>query len=278
MDPEATQQGAEAVNPRNAALAQIAQQAHAQVAPDLQAFDEDTGEIEAAPVTPDPVEPEPVEPEAAPVVAAQPEVEVIVVDGHRLEVPRDKLLEAGRRTLQKESAADKRLQEATELKRQWEARINGAAPSSDAQLQQQPTTAFDPAALVQSLDQQIESKLYVREANKAAQQFLSEFKDIAENPMAMKLAVALENERLAVAAALGEPPGDPWEAYRKHGEAIRQHFGMKPVTPRDKTELKRSISTVPAASARAPAPQVQRPKTTSEIIAEQRKARHQRVE
>lgn len=50
----------------------------------------------------------------------QAEIERIKVDGKEIEVPRTKVIEAGIRTLQKETAADQRLEEATNLKRSAE--------------------------------------------------------------------------------------------------------------------------------------------------------------
>lgn len=301
MTDEATPTGAEAevtqaevkptTNPRTAAIQQIAAQAHANVAEDLQEFDEATGEIaprddkgrfakkdepQVAEATPEPVKAE--EPKD------EPKLESIVVDGRKLEVPLDRVLEAGRRALQKESAADKRLQEAAHLKKQWEARIKELSPQGDTALPGEgvttegpATNGFDPAMLSETIDRTLDQKLYDREARKAAERFQKEFPEIAKDKRLMGLAGVMEDERLATVQALGDDLGDPWEAYRKHGDDIRRLVGYKAPVSEDRLDRKRQTASVPAASARTQAPQPTRPKTTSEIIEEQRKARHQRV-
>lgn len=213
-----------------------------------------------------------------------PRMVQIVVHGQTIEVAEDKIIEAGKRTLQKESAADKRLQEAERIRRDALAlmdRARGVAqvePSQDAPLTEaQPATRDDPAAL----DVLLEQKLYMRDAQKAANNFRKEFADIAGDPYLMQIAANLEQERLDHAAAIGEPFGDPEEAYRKHGESIRKWLKERapavattPTTDRQAlAERKRTITTVPAATARARPSAPARPQTVSEIIEAERLAR-----
>lgn len=291
LDP--TQQGGPELQPahagRNAALAEIAKRAHEEVAPDLKAFDEATGEIAQDEPKNDPepqqtAEPEQRdEPEQTP---AEPKAKMvqIVVHGQTIEVPEDKIIEAGRRTLQKETAADKLLQEAAEKRRQAEALFQQAqqrvsqdpahsAPSREDAPQ-------EPQLTPQVLDQYMEQKLYMRDAQRAVQVFEQEYPEIANDPVLRGYAARLEDERLHHAAAVGEPVGDPIEAYRKHGETVRkwlqERTGNKPAVPQDKQERKRTITSVQAANARAPAPQEKKPMTTSEIIEQQRLARRGR--
>jgi hypothetical protein len=312
----ATQTGADSLQPahagRNAALAQIARAVNESYQEDLSPFDETSGQIlpkqQATQATQQPAQTtaeaeqdgeqqgeqdeQQEQQQAAPATTTPEEdVETIVVQGQQVQVKKSQLLDAGRRTLQKEATADKRLQEATELLRQAQAYAQGtrqsAQPSQDAgqfsqSLPGQDETngsgaqarqaTPDPRALVRE-------ELWMHDATKAAQKFQDEFKDIAADPLLMRLASQLEDERLAQAAEQGLPPGDPWEAYRKHGETIRERF-LKPqattVTPAvsaDRLERKRSTTTVVGSGARMQASQPQKALTTSEIIEQQRLAR-----
>lgn len=282
MDLDPTQTGGAPdpkLNPRNAAMAQIAGQVDARQAEDLQDFDEETGEIkpkaEGKPnTTPaqDDVRPMEVEPEPAPVK----EMDTIIVDGQSLEVEKSRIYEAGKRTLQKESAADKRLQEANEMLARAKAFTRASpdpaqqpAPSQDAPHTQ--AIGLDPT----QLDTFLENKLYMRDANKAAAKFKEDFPDIVSDPFLGQMAAQLEQKRLDEATALGESFGDPFEAYRKHGETVREWLAKRTGQPApvDKQERKRTITAVPSTSARAPQPKEDVPKTTSQIIEEQRLAR-----
>ncbi len=269
-----------APNPRDAAIAQIGQAVHDRTAPDLAHFNEDTGET--TPMVPAEVKPvEEPAPVAEPVVQEPIKMEALVVDGQRIEVPIDKVLEAGRRTLQKESAADARLREASLLLQQARqaAKQNQPVqgdpePSPDAQ-GQQATKGLDPAMLEETVARITERKLYESSAQTAAARFKAEFPDIAADPNLMKLAASREDERLATVSALGEPLGDPWEAYRKHGEEIRKwKGGFTPVTA-DKTERKRDLTVVQGASARAPAKTEEKPLTLAQEIEQMRQQRSQ---
>jgi hypothetical protein len=296
IDP--TQQGGQeevkpTINPRNAAMAQIAQGVHDGVKDELAGFDEDTGVIEQkAETTPADV---PDEPSAVTQVAAEPKPEdtkprmlTIVVDGQSIEVEETRILEAGKRTLQKESAADRRLQEAAEKERRADAMLQRAqrlstpdaatleqTPSQDASPQSHQQPAFDPV----SIDTYLENKLYMRDANKAAEKFKADFPEIAGDPHLMSIAANLEQQRLNTATALGESFGDPFEAYRKHGEAVKdwlqKRTGTTPPaqTMQAKAEAKRTITAIPAVNARAPAPATPKVLTVSEQIEQMRTAR-----
>jgi hypothetical protein len=287
---------------RSSVEEEIAAKVHAEMAPDLQAFNEETGEIIPNAPAEEKAEPEgdayqpasdtateaAPEPEPTPAAPPAPKMVSIVVDGQAIEVEESRIIEAGKRTLQKDQAADRRLQEATQAKRQAEELLRQAqrlsnpdtahqdpAPSQDApQQHQQATQGLDP----QALDTYLENKLYMRDAQKAADSFRKEFPDIAADPHLMGMAASLETQRLSTATALGESFGDPYEAYRKHGEAVREWMrklsGKGPVVNMaDKAEKKRTILTVPAASARPAPPAPPREPTVSEIIEAERKAR-----
>lgn len=302
----ATPTGAESLQPahagRNAALAQIATAVNASYQQDMAAFNEETGEIAAKPKA----EPEKVEAAAeveqqeeqqqesqeaiqqTQTQAPQDEMETIVVDGQQVQVKRTQLLDAGKRTLQKEATADKRLAEAAEIRRQAEAFLNAARrqPSQDADTQVQSPSSDatnedgrqQVRATPQDWDALVDQRLYLRDAEKAAQKFKAEFPEITQDPLLARLVSQLEDERIAKAVAEGTPLGDPWEAYKGHGETIKSRF-IKPATSaqsavsEDRQERKRSTTTVVGAGARAQSPQPQKTLTTAEQIEKMRIAR-----
>lgn len=301
-------------NPRNAFEAEIAARVQAQAADELSGFNEDTGEItqKAEAKEPEPAAAEPGGGEQEPAVQATPEPEkprmlTIIVDGQPIEVEESKALEAGKRTLQKDNAADRRLQEAARKLQEAEATrrsveaqaayirqvaqqhgIELQAPSEDAPQQSQQTTpSLDPAALGAI----IENQIYIRDAQRAAAKFWNDYPDIAQDPYLRQMAANLEEERLNAAKSVGEPFGDPFDAYRAHGETIRGWL-KKRTAPEvtaspaitDKAERKRTITAIPAVNAKSPAPVEKRPPTVSEIIEAERIARtqgrraHQRIQ
>lgn len=306
MTTDATQQGVSDQQPtqnnRANAMAQIAKSVHEQNAADLRAFNEDTGEM-GGPIEPTP-EPEQ-KPAATTVQEALAEVdkpeptqdqppaddgfETIIVSGEERKVKREQLIDAGRRTLQKQAAADKALEEANETLRRakaYEQRVLSGQPSEqDAGQYQQPSSdaanGFGQLAQQATPDQigaLIEQKLWLNDADKAVKRFQEEFKDIADDPYAVRIAVMLEDERLAKARAEGAPLGDPWEAYRKHGETVRAWLGKArpqaaPTVSADKADRKRDTVTVTGSTTRQPTPTQAKTPTTAEVIEAQRLAR-----
>lgn len=287
-------------------MEQVVANAQAQVAGEMADFDEDTGVVTPREVPPSP-EPTP-EPddeviltpakEETPAEPPKPRMVPIVVDGQTLEVEEQRVIDAGKRTLQKESAADRRLAEANRMRQEAEEIFNRAkalqprasqdpaqpnqAPSQDAP--QQPAIPVDPATLInvigQHVTQQVTSNL---KAQQAVEAFRQEFPDIASDPYLWNMAATLEQKRLDDAAALGEPLEAPLDAYRKHGAEIRAwtaKFSPAPAAaapaqaaPTDRQERKRTITAIPAVNAKAPAPQVQKPLTPSEEIERMRQER-----
>jgi hypothetical protein len=281
-----------APNPRNAALAQIAQAAHDNVKGELSGFNEETGEVEQSQQQESQVqevqEPEATaEPEKVETPTA-PRMLTIIVDGQPIEVEESRILEAGKRTLQKDHAADRRLQEAAQTKRQAEQLLaqaqrlsipdagNTETPSQDASTQPARQQAFDPEALATYVDNQ----LYMRDAEKAAAKFWKEFPEIASDPFLKGMAIDLENKRLTTAAALGERFGDPAEAYQKHGETIKKWLAERTGTAApavqsmaEKKDAKRTVMAIPAVNAKAPAPAEPKVLTTSQQIEAMRESR-----
>lgn len=287
----ATPEGVEALQPaygaRASAMAQIAQQVHAQNAADLADFNEETGEL-VRKETPDdtPIDPPDNQDEGEPNIQAQPEdSETIIVDGKEVKVKRDQLIEAGKRTLQKESAADRRLQEASETLRRaqaYERQMMQGRPSTDAvddpELPSSDAANRSSEQSTPDLRAIVREQLWLSDADKAKDKFQSEFSDIVKDPLAMRLVVQLENERLAEMAAQGIPlTGDPWKAYSEHGNKVREWLGKTKATtaaiPDDKQERKRGTVTVVGSGARQPAPQTQKPLTVAEQIEKMRTSR-----
>lgn len=301
-DPNATQPGAEDFKPaygqRSSAIDQIAKGVNASYTEDLADFNEDTGQITplekpgVEPAAEDTTEDAPLEQvaEAEPQKPApEDDLIAIVVDGKEVKVKRDQLIDAGRRTLQKESAADRRLQDATETLNRARAYerslLQQGQPSSDAGNDEEQVPSSDAsngnsAQATPDLRTLVKQEIWKESAVKAADRFVVEFKEIAEDPMAYQLVVQLENERLAQAAAEGVPLGDPWTAYKAHGEKVMTWLGKSrttaPAIPDDKTERKRGTVTVVGSGTRQPAPQPQKALTVAEQIEKMRTARQGR--
>lgn len=306
----ATQSGAfeSGSSARSNALAEIAKRVHDRNAADFSSFNEDTGEVlKTAPTEQSTQQVETQDADTTTATstddnadsgqvtqttqAAQDDgLETLLIDGRETRVKREQVLDAGKRTLQKEAAADRRLEEAAETLRRakaYEQGIMQRQPSSDAGNYQQASSdpangngdtrqhqaTPDPRALVRE-------ELWIHDANKAAQRFKEEFKDLVDDPYAARLVAQLEDERLRKAASEGSPLGDPWDAYKTHGEQIRSWLGK--ATPKgvvqvsaDKAERKRDTVTVTGSSTTRPAPVAQKPLTVTEQVEKMRQQRQQ---
>lgn len=227
----------------------------------------------------------------------KPETVRIKVDGEEREVPKDKIYDAGIRAMQKESTADKRLEEATRLLREIEQKY--AQPQEK---KQEPPSQWDDATVAYALEHGTEEqKAYAisllrgrgdttqedlqkvkQEAVKtvldtvdfrdASQWFLSEYKDIASDPYLIQLASVAEDK----ARASGDQRTRK-ELYKQIGDDLRKWKGG--ITPaqsmEEKKEQKSKIINLPAASVKKSTPAEAKPKTTSDIIEEMRKKRGQ---
>lgn len=216
----------------------------------------------------------------------------IKVDGEEKEVPKDKIYDAGIRALQKESAADKRLEEATrllkeakeyaqpkakeELPQQWDDQTIAYAleHGDDAQkayavnqMRGRDTTTPDEliAKTTQSVLDNVDFKT-------ASDWFLTEYNDIAKDPYLFQLAGIAEDK----ARANGDNRPRK-ELYKNIGDDLRKWKGGSTVqTLEAKQEQKSNIVNLPSASVKKSTPAEAKPRTTADIIEDMRKSRGQR--
>lgn len=220
----------------------------------------------------------------------------IKVDGVMQQVSRDKIYEAGLRAVQKESSADRRLEEATRLLREVEQRI-APPPVQNTP----PPQAWDEEIIAYALahgteEQKAEAVRQIRggrqelatpdqiannvearildkvDFQSSAEWFQTAYKDIVSDPYLLQLASLQEDHMRA--------NGDKRprkELYAEIGDGLRKlkGGGVPVVTLEEKRTQKESITNLPAASARRTTPQAPAPKTPSQIIEEMRTKRGQ---
>ena len=246
----------------------------------------------------------------------QPKAKVkIKVDGQELEVDEEAVREAGIKALQKQSAADKRLEESARLKKEAEAearRILEEAKRQATQTQEPAKLPDQGATSVEKLTddhfiQAVKAIQYGSEADAMAA-LKNIVTQAASSGKSEQLTLAEVNEMLEFREAtrwandeykeiLGDPKlktlfsseekrlraaGDmrPYrEVYTDIGNGLREWLKEKApaAAPATQTrhERKASVVTIPSASARQPAPTQQKELTPSEIVDRMRKERHQ---
>ena len=221
----------------------------------------------------------------------------IKVDGVMQQVPREKIYEAGLRAVQKESSADRRLEEATRLLRQVEQQFAPAPPVQNTP----PPQAWDEEIIAYALahgteEQKAEAVRQIRggrhematpdqiannvearildkvDFQSSAEWFQDTYKDIVSDPYLLQLASLQEDHMRA--------NGDKRprkELYAEIGDGLRKlKGGGVPVTTlEEKRTQKAGITNLPAASARKTTPQAPAAKTPSQIIEEMRTKRGQ---
>jgi HPt (histidine-containing phosphotransfer) domain-containing protein len=221
----------------------------------------------------------------------------VKVDGQEMQVPESQVLEAGIRYVQKDKAADRRLDEATRLLRTAQ---EAAAPKKE----EKPLPDMDEAELAnrirngtdeeaqeamrilkgrqqatpEEITQAVEGRVLMKiDHQNAISWFQNEYKEIVSDPYLLNIAIA-EEARLRNSG--DERPFK--EVYQDVGESIRKKLqewkGGKPSvsTSTSKQERKSEITNLPAASVRQQQKEQPKPKTTAQTIEEMRKARGQR--
>ena len=286
-------------NPRDEMLAEIARNAQEVRDKDIKdnggevidTADEPEPEKEPAAEEPPPDE---VTPEAKP--EPEPEMVSIKVDGQVKQVPKDKIYEAGLRAVQKESTADKRLEEATKLLKDIESRF--APPPQE---KPSPSPEWDDSIIAYALEhgneeQKTEAVRQLRGRQKeqatpeqiaafaearvldkvdfqnSAQWFQDNYKEVVSDPYLLQLA-AIQEDRMR---ASGDRRSRK-ELYKEIGDGlVKWRGGQVPTASlQEKREQKAAITNLPSASVRKAAPETPKPKTASDIIEDMRKQRGQ---
>lgn len=231
----------------------------------------------------------------------------LTVDGQKIKVPGQKIIDAGKRTFQKETAADFRLNVATKLMEEAERRLQASQPApekpaeqpaplemSDADLAKalQFGTAEEAAAATKALRNrgldanqiaglvQQQSRAAARDelAFQEASRFVQdEYKDLLSKDHLKRLFYAEEQRYRTPKERGGLGDNRPYkDVYKDIGESIRKDFGIpKPSTATSSTstakgrqEVKAKIAPVPrTAAARLQEQSAEKPKTAGEIIA-----------
>lgn len=298
-------------NPRNEMLAEIARKTQQERDEEIRASGGEVVDTKA-PEEPEQKEPEAQEPEqvvepvaeTAPEAAKEPEPELVTVkvDGEIRQVPKDKIYEAGLRAVQKESAADKRLEEATRLLKEVESRLTQVTPQQNPNPSPQPSVGeWDDSIIAYALEhgneeqkteavrqlrgrqqqqatpEQIAAFAEARVLDKvdfqtSAQWFTDTYKEVVKDPYLLQLAAIKEDQMRKAGDNRSRK-----ELYKEIGDSLMQWRGgaVPTTTLEQKREQKATITNLPSASVRKAAPETQKPKSPSDIIEDMRKRRGQ---
>jgi len=241
--------------------------------------------------------------EPAEEIADEPEMVThkLKVDGEEIDVDQDKIIEAGIRTLQKESSADKKLEEASRLlKEAKETASNNYeefdSPSDDVDEVNQEFTDAEQLAhamqygteeeAAQAVETIMAQKASATDTNETVNQvrmqieheaardrFKDEFPDVWDDPNLRAIAIAQENKM--------RDEGDErnfWDVRKQVGEDVRKwRDSHKPTDSglKDKRKRKGSIDTLSDATAPMESKQVASTerKSASDVLAEIAKSR-----
>ena len=254
----------------------------------------DTDEQDDTNVATDPPEPE-------------PEQITLKIDGTEVLAPKEKVIEAGVRALQKESAADKRLFEASAKEQALNAREQELRRMEQDLLKKRdqqpdqvgrefvdavfsdPDTAAGTISTLARQVQHISDKVARVEQTEVAKQesvkqslvqhYHTNYQDIASDEV---MNFALNKFRAEVATE--DPTLNPIQVVDRAAERVYQKFGRTTVAdpePTDAEKRKQAKEKMPApvkqASARTTPPPEVKPKTPSQIIDEMRRGRGPRA-
>jgi len=225
----------------------------------------------------------------------------IKVDGREQEVPESKILEEGRRAMQKEVAADKRLQEATELLRQAKEQFGQMAQPS-APKQTRDLSRMDDLELARRIqmgteDEAAEAVAVMRDRETVSpdnvasmvesrvlaklkfEEVRNEYSDVLDDHYLQQLAV-MEDQRMIA-------EGDsrmPHERLPDIAKTLREWRGPKSTGKvvvgdlEQRRSAKAAAASIPSAHGKKSAAQSeQKPQTREQIIEEMRKARGQSI-
>lgn len=323
------------LNPRNQILKEIAERANADADNDaketVQQLDEDGNPVETQsvhePVTLD----EPIEPavdENVSTVATEtttpheqdfdPDKDYdLVVNGKPMRVKGAQIIERGKMAIQKETAADQKLELASNLLQEVQAKLAAQPPAQGVVQQPSPNVVTDeqlaeiiqygtkeqaaqaigmlrsasqsPDAIAQltaNLPKAISDQLAFHEGAKFAQ---DEYGDLLADPYLQQMFFMRENHLRQTGGVDGRGDTRPYkELYKEIGDDLRSHFNRPKTTPATITEAPKTREEKVAAKAAAPAaPKLasarmeaaaeKKPPTREEIIAKMQAARGQRA-
>ena len=237
-------------------------------------------------------------PEDPPIEEKETEVETLTIDGKKVEVEKSKVYETGKRALQKDLTADKRLEEATQLRNEAQTLLEDTK-NQDAEQTEKVAAIADklqfgekeegPGAVQELIDltqgQQPDPKQIADEVTqrvndqqefKAAMQYVDEeYSDVLSNDLFKREFRRRDQE--------ARDDGDERtykELYTAIAEDMRTEYKdllptQDPGGLKDRAERAKASKTPSSATAPAAKTQEEKPKSTVEIIAEMRKSRGQ---
>ena len=226
------------------------------------------------------------------------ETRKLKVDGQERDATLEEIIAAGTKALQKESAADARLAEATRLlkeaqqakqiQRPSEEDVAARRASEDAEISQivraiqtgteeeaaqalrylmerQRTT---PEQIATTTEAQVQAILVQRETQS---KFATSFPEVVKDQRLYSLAAQEVQRRLDS----GEP--NSWETYEAAGKEIESWFKIQRPdnSMQAKADKKREVVNLPSAGSKVPTKPDEKPETTQDILNELRKSRKQ---
>jgi hypothetical protein len=242
-------------------------------------------------------------------IVPEPKKVKLTIYGQEKEVTEEEVIEAGKRAMQKQFAADKTLEEASKLKKeveqlrehimrspsqdrtieppkpnaniqQWVSAIRYGTEEEATQAFQQaleamkPKESYDPRQVGQIVDQRLSQAQIVQRFSAPPEQ--GGFGDLVTDPYLFQIAT-IEAEKLLQSGA-----PNSWDTYVEAGRKTREWRDKaigKPITMtepvNEKAERKKTIDAIPSASARTVTgnKEPEREPTPSEVIEQMRRSR-----